>query len=361
MAAPAITPSESGVSITRPAPCLANRPSVARNTPPLRPTSSPNTTTRWSRAISSVRAWFTASTTVISAKAVLGETLELSFQPWGSICMNLAEIEIRVGRRLPLRLLPRHSKLVLHLVLHAIQRSLVHNSTRLEMQLHASQGVAVDPQVMKLARLVTGRVIGCGVKSQPVGDCLDECRPLTFAGAPRRLAHRCVHRKQVVAVALDAGEAIGDGFLGQGLRRGLLRDAGRDRPTVVLAEKDDRSLHDPREVCGLVEVTLRCASIAKDRKHDARVLFHLQSPRQAHRLRELARDGGLEGEHLEISRHLEGERVADMPQERKAKRVSVPQLARQLAVLGHEPIGRGVDRHRRPDGGGLLADAWRKR
>src|SRR5258708_22710534 len=147
IAAPAITPSDSGVSMTRFAPCLAKRPSVARNTPPLRPTSSPNTTTRWSRAISSARAWFTASTTVSSATAILREALELPPQTRRSAGVDLAEIEVRVGRGFLLRLIPCDTELLFDLFLDPFQCCLVNHPTRGEMQLHPSQRVAVDPQV----------------------------------------------------------------------------------------------------------------------------------------------------------------------------------------------------------------------
>src|SRR2546430_1807756 len=60
MAAPTIPPSASGVSITRSGPNSSYRPAVARNTPPNLPTSSPSTTTRGSRRISSRRASLTA-------------------------------------------------------------------------------------------------------------------------------------------------------------------------------------------------------------------------------------------------------------------------------------------------------------
>src|SRR5438128_8063711 len=61
IAAPMIPDSASGVSITRSAPNSSIRPTVARNTPPNLPTSSPITTTRGSRRISirsaSLTAW----------------------------------------------------------------------------------------------------------------------------------------------------------------------------------------------------------------------------------------------------------------------------------------------------------------
>ncbi len=60
--APTITASAVGVSTTRSAPKRCCRPSVARNTPPDLPTSSPSTITRSSRSISSPRAEQIAST-----------------------------------------------------------------------------------------------------------------------------------------------------------------------------------------------------------------------------------------------------------------------------------------------------------
>ena len=62
---PAMVVSSSGVSSTRWAPKRFCRPAVARNTPPLTPTSSPSTTTVGSCEISHARAWVMASIRVI--------------------------------------------------------------------------------------------------------------------------------------------------------------------------------------------------------------------------------------------------------------------------------------------------------
>src|SRR2546428_4682885 len=67
MASPTMVDSASGVSITRSAPYFLNRPSVARNTPPRWPTSSPMMKTDWSRAISSSIPSRMASITVLTA------------------------------------------------------------------------------------------------------------------------------------------------------------------------------------------------------------------------------------------------------------------------------------------------------
>ena len=66
-AEPAITLSARGVSTTRDGPKNCRSPSVARNTPPSCPTSSPMTMTRSSRSISRRRAERIASIIVISA------------------------------------------------------------------------------------------------------------------------------------------------------------------------------------------------------------------------------------------------------------------------------------------------------
>src|SRR3982074_1272285 len=66
MATPTMADSARGVSSTRDSPKRAYRPSVAPNTPPLRPTSSPSTRTRSSRSISSPMAARTASIIRIS-------------------------------------------------------------------------------------------------------------------------------------------------------------------------------------------------------------------------------------------------------------------------------------------------------
>src|SRR5689334_17412306 len=65
IAMPAIRPSARGVSATRSAPKRLCRPAVARNTPPLMPTSSPMTTTRLSSSIARASARLTASTSVM--------------------------------------------------------------------------------------------------------------------------------------------------------------------------------------------------------------------------------------------------------------------------------------------------------
>src|SRR5439155_11575913 len=67
MATPTMHDSARGVSSTRASPNLPCRPSVARNTPPFLPTSSPSTQTRSSRSISSSSASRMPSIRVLTA------------------------------------------------------------------------------------------------------------------------------------------------------------------------------------------------------------------------------------------------------------------------------------------------------
>src|SRR5262249_56631587 len=72
--APLISNSDSGVSITRSVPKRCCSPTVARNTPPFTPTSSPSTITFGSSRIARLSARLTASTNVDSG---MGPTLQL--------------------------------------------------------------------------------------------------------------------------------------------------------------------------------------------------------------------------------------------------------------------------------------------
>src|SRR5512146_708218 len=67
IAMPTIPASASGVSMTRSAPNRSHSPSVARKTPPFFPMSSPSSTMRGSRSISSRSALWIACTSVIVA------------------------------------------------------------------------------------------------------------------------------------------------------------------------------------------------------------------------------------------------------------------------------------------------------
>ena len=93
------------------------------------------------------------------------------------------------------------------------------------------------------------------MRAHTVGDGLDQVGALALAGSISRRHHRGVDPEDVVAVDPDAGKSVAAGSVGDGAG-GLLRERHRDRPAVVLTEKDDRRLEDPGEVHRLVPVAL---------------------------------------------------------------------------------------------------------
>ena len=110
-----------------------------------------------------------------------------------------------------------------------------------------------------------------------------------------------------------------------------------------------------------MEIALRRAAVTEHRQHNAGVALQPQTPREPDRLRQLTRDRSLEREHFQIARHLEGDRVTDVPQKRELERIAMPQLTRKLTVLRHEPVGVRVERHRGADSRRLLTNARRER
>ena len=136
--------------------------------------------------------------------------------------------------------------------------------------LAAGGQVGLEPgdRVAQLPRLDLGRdavlrrVVGGGVRAHPVGERLDERRPLAGAGGlERRLGHG-VDREDVVAVDPHAGEAEAAGAL-------VERDAGLplgglgDGPLVVLAEEHHRGVVGRGEHERLVDVTLAGRAVAE--------------------------------------------------------------------------------------------------
>ena len=105
------------------------------------------------------------------------------------------------------------------------------------------------------------------MRAHPVGDGLDQIGAVAGPRAGGRAPHRSVDAEHVIAIDPDAGKPIPPRALGDRPGR-LLRQRDRDRPVVVLAEKDDRCLEDAGEVHRLVPVSLRRRAIPEGREHD---------------------------------------------------------------------------------------------
>ena len=95
-----------------------------------------------------------------------------------------------------------------------------------------------------------------------------------------RLARRLEHRLGVVAVDLDAREAVGRGAL-DGVDRELLVERRRVRVLVVLEHEDDRQLLHAGPVHRLVEVAARGRAVAEPGDRAALLAAQLERHRQA--------------------------------------------------------------------------------
>src|SRR5581483_7006255 len=164
---PAISASASGVSSTRPAPKRFCSSTVARNTPPFAPTSSPSTTTSASRAISCASAMLIACTMLTSAMAALlrrGRALRLQ----RSRQLREQVIEHRFRRRL------RDREVGIHRLLHAfgafrVQRLLLVLAPRtlFDEMIAQTADRLVRPALLHFLRVaVAARVVRGGVVAE---------------------------------------------------------------------------------------------------------------------------------------------------------------------------------------------------
>src|SRR5258707_12710603 len=131
---PLIRISASGVSITRSGPNRCCRPTVARKTPPLTPTSSPSTTTSGSSSMARASARLTASTSVTSG---MGGTLEL-----------IALTDIHLG------------KLGIEVIEHGLRRPRPDCQIAFDRRVDALLALGGKPFLVRLAPCLLAREIG---------------------------------------------------------------------------------------------------------------------------------------------------------------------------------------------------------
>src|SRR6267143_2461609 len=213
--APLISSSDSGVSITRSGPKRCCRPTVARNTPPFTPTSSPSTITFGSSCIARASARLTASTSVDS---VMGDPLQLvALGSVGPGKFRIKVIEHRLRRTWRYRQVPFRRRVDLLLTL-AHELFLL----RLAPCLLADE-ICTQPRNRLLlpappnlfGRAIAPRVIRGGMVAEPVSDRLDEARALPAASSCNRLLGGGTYGDDVVAVDLLPSKAGSDRLLGE--------------------------------------------------------------------------------------------------------------------------------------------------
>src|SRR5438270_5722322 len=260
---PASTVSASGVSITRFSPKRAIRPSVARNTPPLAPTSSPSTTTRGSSCRARASAIVIAATMVISAMSAARIFLALPLERMRQRFKQM--IEHRSRRRGWEREIFRHGgvdffpacgdKLLFVLLRPPMLVDEIGSRPRQRIELPCG----ADQFLLAITRCVVRR----GVVAHAVGQRFDHARSASAARPLHGLARHLARGDDVVAVDLDARDAGGDRLLRQGLCRGLLLARHGDGPIIVDHHENDWQPPRASKVDRFVEVAFRSGAITQ--------------------------------------------------------------------------------------------------
>src|SRR6266508_2719078 len=257
-AAPRTTPvmafSATGISSTRFGPYFSTRPLVEPKMAAASGAPSPTMNTRGSLAMQRSRASFSACTNFRFRMVTMAVLLESGWsRSWG--------VEMRgelVPRRERAGLCEGHRLVDLrgdrgH---HSLDLRLAHHRALPAAGLVKLQGVASDPGV-ELPRGPISQVLiveGATVLKPAVGLELDERRPRAAPGMSKGLAGHIVDGVGVVAVALQAQDAMPLGEPDDLATRGVpARQRRQYRVQVVLADHHHRKLVDGREVQALVE------------------------------------------------------------------------------------------------------------
>src|SRR6185369_10350679 len=277
-AQPTMPFSLSGVSITRSSPNSSCRPAVTRNTPPTLPTSSPITTTRLSRRIAERSASLTAITMFICGIAIAprlcaGEKKIRAFRSMRGRCARTAQelgaLLLQVPRRLLVHVVENRferrwgrlfadahgsAEALIDVCDQRLLLAIIPSFAALEVLAEPRQRIALGPRLQIIRCAVAIGIVTRGVAAHAVGDRFDQRRTETLFTATDGFTHHAHDCENVVAVDAHAGDAIGGGFLGEGLGGRLSLGRNADRPTVVATEEDHRHLEHAGKVHPAVEV-----------------------------------------------------------------------------------------------------------
>src|SRR6266508_4157336 len=89
--------------------------------------------------------------------------------------------------------------------------------------------------------------------------------------------------------ACSTASRVANGLVDERLGVRLRGDRRRDRPLVVVAEEDERRLHDGREVRALVEGALARRTVAEEGDRKRPLALQLLPPREPGRMRDVRR------------------------------------------------------------------------
>src|SRR5690606_30059123 len=364
--------SASGVSITRFRPNCSRNPKVARNTPPLTPTSSPSTTTLSSSCMARCRARLTASTRLsffsfmalpsgcLASCDALAQHLALLSQH--SRPTRVEIVENRLGRLLAGFLETLHR--LLHLGLaggdQVLLAGLVPIAARGEKGLQALDRLALPGLLDLFGWPVAGRVIGSGVIAETIAEAFHQRRSLALTGTIQGRLQACMHGQNVIAVDLFAGETGADGFLRQGWRAALDAARHRNRPLVVIDDEHHGQLPGAGNVECFEEIPLAGGAIATGGHRHPRLAAHLERAGHATGMQRLGSNGYAQRKILLGGRidEVAAAFVAAPFQHDFLHAYPAPQLHGGVAVIGHQDVS-GVHQGAEGHTNGFLAERRR--
>src|SRR5436190_7223212 len=289
IALPRMPASANGVSKQRSGPNRSRNPAVARKTPPARPTSSPITITDESRSSSTWRQSLIASTIERSAKLAT-QLVEIGSERRRRIDVRVREQERDIRRRLGLRRLDALAHRVRRLRLDRGGEIVVQDPSSSQVTREAPDTLALPFLLDPLEIDVRTGIVGGRVRRNSVRDRLDQRRAVTVPRTRNRFAGRLEAGKHIRAVDAHPGHPIADRLVRKRLRAGLRLDGRRDRPTVVVAEQDERCAGDRCEVRAFVKRTFRRRAVAEEHDRRGTLALQLLSPRETRRVRNVRRD-----------------------------------------------------------------------
>src|SRR5229473_6247497 len=285
---PLIKSSDSGISITRSGPKRCCRETVARNTPPFTPTSSPSTITFGSSSIARASARLTASTSVDSGMGAPLQRVALGSVGPGKFRIEV--IEHRLRRTRPYRQVPfrRRVDLLLTFAHQLFLLRLAPCPLADEIRTQPRNRLLLPAPLNLFGRAIAPRVIRGGVVAEPVGHRLDEARALPVAGSRNRLRGGGAHRDDVVAVDLFPPKAGSDRLLRQRFGGRLQLKRHGDGPLIVVGDEHQGELLHSGEIHCFPQVALRRGAVAEQANRNPGLFSELEcisDPRSVRRLR----------------------------------------------------------------------------
>src|SRR5437763_3433556 len=245
---PLIRSSASGVSITRSGPKRCCSPAVARNTPPLTPTSSPSTTTFGSSAMARASARLMASTRLTSGIGRAFELVALSDIHLRKLGIEMIEHALRRPRRAGEIALDRRVDALLAFGDELFLLRLVPCLLSHEIGSQPRDRLLLPTRLDVLGRTIAACVIGGSMVTEPIGERLDQAWTFAGAGMRDRLVGRRAHSDDIVSVHLLAGKARGNRLLGKRVGCRLQLEGHGNGPLIIVGDEHERQLPHARNV-----------------------------------------------------------------------------------------------------------------